>query len=377
MTPPTQPPRVSVMMPAYNAERFIGAAIDSVLAQTWQDWELIVVDDGSTDATPNILDGFSDPRIIRTRQSNQGEASARNTALALNRGEYLAFLDADDLYLPNALADMVQYLEAHPTVDALISDGYFCDAAGRPLMRLSEHRPGPYMGNICEPLVLSASVISGIICTMVRRAAVERADAHFDPTLIIGPDWDFWIQCARYAQFGYLDKLTCMYRISDANITKTTSERRRRADLVRGRRKVMNADWFAELSLPTRRTFFYNLLVGLLGHQPKQQRAIIEAAPFEALPPGVKSDLLRQVASSHLSGRQNAAFALDCLRRSVGLQPDSRKGRALLALAQRSPALAAAALAAWQVVHRTVVGVTSVGRRKPKPVPAALAPIAE
>lgn len=364
--------RVSIVMPVFNGAAFIGEAIDSVLAQTYEDWELVVVDDGSTDHTPEILEHYGDPRIIRTRQANQGEAAARNTALDLARGEFVSFLDADDLYLPNALADMVRYFDAHPEADALISDGYFCDEQGHRLMRFSEHRPIPHTGNILEPLVLSSSVITATICTMIRRAAAERAGARFDPSLVIGPDYDFFIQLARHARFGYLDRLTSMYRVHQTNITLTSGTDRRRADLVRGRLKVMNADWFQELSLGTRREFFYNLLIGLLGNDPKQQDTILKTPAFRALSAGIQADVLRLVAGNHISERQNTDFALQCLRLSLTLQPDNLKSSMLLRLANQSPSLAIAVLSTLRAAHRTRTRIRSFGQRQPKPVPTAL-----
>jgi len=101
---------VSIMMPAFNAERYIRQAIESILAQRYPSWELVVVNDGSTDSTPKIIAGFSDPRIRIYHQENGGEASARNSALEHSNGKYLAFLDADDLYLPNHLDETIAYL---------------------------------------------------------------------------------------------------------------------------------------------------------------------------------------------------------------------------------------------------------------------------
>jgi len=92
---------VSVMMPAFNAEAYIDLAIDSLIRQSYEDWELIVIDDGSADATPEIVRGYADPRIRMYGQRNGGEANARNTALHHLHGEYVAFLDADDIFLPD------------------------------------------------------------------------------------------------------------------------------------------------------------------------------------------------------------------------------------------------------------------------------------
>lgn len=370
-------PRVNIIMPVYNGVRFIAQAINSVLAQDFQDWELMVVNDGSTDGTAEVLASFADARIRVISQANGGEAAARNRALDAINGEYVAFLDADDLYLPSALADMTAFLRVHEEFDAVRCDGYFCDESEHLLGRISEVRPEVQPGNILEELVLNPAVIGPPMLVMARHACIRKANARFDSDLVMGTDWDFWIQLARCARFGLTDRITCMYRIHQTNITKSVSARRRNADLVRGRLKVMNASWFGDLSLSTRKAFFLNLLTALLGDQPDEQRVILAAAPFEALPPTIQADLLRQVASSHLSKRQDTAFAQECLRRSLALQPNNLKGRVLHELAERSPMLAAAVLRIWQVVHRGVVSVRSLGQRKPKPVPAALLPKTE
>jgi len=98
-----RPPKVSVVMPAYNRAKEIGAAIDSVLAQTFEDIELIVVDDGSTDATPEIVRAYGD-RVRFFQQKNAGVGAARNAGVRLARGEYLASLDSDDVQFPFRLA---------------------------------------------------------------------------------------------------------------------------------------------------------------------------------------------------------------------------------------------------------------------------------
>lgn len=370
-------PRVSIIMPVYNGVRFVGKAIESVLAQDFQDWELMVVNDGSTDGTAEVLAGFADARIRIISQANGGEAAARNRALDAINGEYVAFLDADDLYLPSALADMTAFLTVHEEFDAVRCDGYFCDESEHLLGRISEVRPEVRPGNILEELVLNPAVIGPPVLVMARRACIRKANVRFDSDLVMGTDWDFWIQLARCARFGLTDRPTCMYRIHQTNITRTSGAKRRRADLVRGRQKVMNAEWFADLSLPTRKAFFQNLLTGLLADQQAEQRAVIEAAPCAALPPDVRADLLRLVASSHLIKGQQTAFALDCLRQSLVLQPNNRKSRALTRLAGVSPAFARLVLSMWQVLHRTQTQIRTLGKRKIKAVPAALAPTSE
>src|SRR3990172_7899939 len=117
---------VSVMMPAYNAGRYIAQSIESVLAQEYSNWELIIVNDGSSDKTPQIAARYTgDPRIKLVHQANGGEAAARNTALQHMRGDYVSFLDADDLYFPDALSNLSRFLDTHPEYGVVFSDGYF------------------------------------------------------------------------------------------------------------------------------------------------------------------------------------------------------------------------------------------------------------
>ncbi len=371
------PNLVSVIMPAYNAGHFIQAAIDSVLLQSWLRWELIVVDDGSTDTTHAVLENISDSRVVKIHQENRGVAAARNAALDVATGEFIGFLDADDLYMPNALEDMVGFLADHPAIDVVYCDGLMCDADNEAIMRLSDVRPGLYTGWILDHVVLSASVITVPVCTLSRHTAIKEGGVRFDTRLATSEDWDFWIQLARYAQFAYLDSLTCMYRIHETNITKTVGLQHRKTDLVQNRLKVMNADWFPELSPGTQREFFYNLLIGLLDSDTEHQADIVSASAFQALPADTRADLLRLVASAHLRKQRESEFARDCLRQSVQLQPNSRKSQMLLRLANVNPALAATTLSAWHRVYQTQNRVRSLGRRQPKTVPAALSPITE
>ncbi len=115
-------PRVSVVVPCYNYGRFVAEAIGSILAQTYQDFEVIVVDDGSTDNTPEVLRGITDPRVRVLRKENGGCASARNAGRELARGEFLTFLDADDLWRPTFLERQVAVLDAEPEVSFCFTD---------------------------------------------------------------------------------------------------------------------------------------------------------------------------------------------------------------------------------------------------------------
>ena len=122
-------PAVSIIMPAYNVAPYIGEAIRSALAQTFTDFELIVVDDGSKDTTAEIVKAMAieDERVRLVQQPNRGLAGARNTALRAARGDMFALLDSDDTWEPEFLAAQVGLLEARPDVDIVTGNGWYLD----------------------------------------------------------------------------------------------------------------------------------------------------------------------------------------------------------------------------------------------------------
>jgi glycosyltransferase involved in cell wall biosynthesis len=127
----SRPATFSVVIPAYNTADTLGEAIDSVLAQTRQDFEIIVVDDGSSDDTAAVAEGFGDRRIRVYRQENAGPSAARNRGIAEALGEYVSSLDSDDLWLPDYLAEMGRALEENPRADFAYTHAWILDAAGR------------------------------------------------------------------------------------------------------------------------------------------------------------------------------------------------------------------------------------------------------
>ena len=150
---------VSIMMPAYNAELFIQSAIESILSQTYNNWELIIINDGSTDQTENIVKNFDDSRIRYYPQENKGEAAARNLALSKTKGEFVAFLDSDDKYLPDFLEITVSFLSLNPEIDAVFTDGWFINTQDQVLEPLSSQRRGPFGDDLFEPLVRASDVL--------------------------------------------------------------------------------------------------------------------------------------------------------------------------------------------------------------------------
>ncbi len=138
----TDAPTLTVFMPVYNTEKYVGTAIQSVLDQTYGDFEFLIVDDGSTDGTASVLESFDDPRIRLIHQENQGCYPARNRAIAEARGEYLANMDADDLILPTKFEKQIKYLEDHPEVVLVGTKTYECDMEDT--VRLPRRDPESY-----------------------------------------------------------------------------------------------------------------------------------------------------------------------------------------------------------------------------------------
>jgi glycosyltransferase involved in cell wall biosynthesis len=347
------PTTVSIMMPAYNAEKYIAQAIDSVLAQSFQNWELLIVNDGSTDRTPEIIAGYHDPRIKTFHQANGGEASARNTALKHVHGEYLAFLDADDLYLPEHLEVSVTYLQAHLEYDGVYSDGYYIDETGERLKPLSFRRRGPFEGDIFEEMVRASDVFGAPVCVVLRSAVISKYSLLFDTDIVIGPDWDFFVRYAEVAWFGYILEPTCLYRVHQTNISIRTANQNRLLSLARCREIAIKRKRFSECTLQTQVFAFYDLLVNLLSSFPDRQAEITQWLEFKNLPTQEQARLFRLMASEALFKGEEHPRIGEWLRQSYLLNPVDLTGVVLNTTYQINPQLC-----------RSLIKIKSSSRRK-------------
>jgi glycosyltransferase involved in cell wall biosynthesis len=206
-------PRVSVIIPAYNCDRYIQQAVNSVLNQTYTDYEIIVVDDGSTDETAKVLQPYGD-RIRYYYQENQGAAIARNRALRLARGEFIAFLDGDDFFLPNKLAAQVAYFDTNPALDLVQSGWRVVDQAGNVISDVEPWHYAPDLdlaGFFLYKPVRPSSMI-------LRRTWCERVGG-FDPSLPPTEDLDFALRLALLGCNGaWLRDIHACYRQHDSNL---------------------------------------------------------------------------------------------------------------------------------------------------------------
>ena len=356
MTVTVEPGLVSIMMPVYNAAPFVAAAVQSVLGQTYSQWELIIIDDGSTDGSGSIVAGFDDPRLRVFTQANQGEAAARNAALRNMRGEFIAFLDADDLFEPHHLQVMVGYLQSHPDRDAVYGDGYHIDEEGAQLKSLSSRRRGPFEGDIFEQVVLASDVFGPPTCVVLRREPVVQSRLSFDEQIVIGPDWDFLTRTAEKMTFGYVDVHSCRYRVHRTNITRQVDARRRAGYLARCREKAISLSRFEELPTETRTAVFYDLLVELLPGQVERQTEITQWSQFRSLPAAEQARLYRLMARERVFLETNEVDEQErvgeWLERARLLQPDSWRSMLLALLYRASPRLFRAALTVKVISER-------------------------
>lgn len=146
-------PKVSVIIPVYNCENFIEETLKSVLSQTYKDFEVIVVDDDSKDRTGEIVNVIKDKRIVYIHQENGGVSMARNNGILNSKGEYIALLDHDDLWLPEKLERQMPTLESNSKIGLVYSDCHIVDSKGRITGRSFKDHP-PHRGNIIPDLFL-------------------------------------------------------------------------------------------------------------------------------------------------------------------------------------------------------------------------------
>jgi len=214
-------PLVSVIVPTYNCAAFVRSAIDSVLAQSYAPIEVVVVDDGSTDETLAVLSGFGE-RIRVFSQSNAGPAAARNRAVAQAHGEYLAFLDGDDLWLPGHLEGLMQHLVAHPEVKVAFADWLVWHADADGTYPPIDIAPGtlqldPATSGWLYTRLLFDSVIHIIAC-VIHRSVYETVNG-FDEALRTGSDYDFWLKVSRRYPVAKLQGLVAVYRQNPQSVT--------------------------------------------------------------------------------------------------------------------------------------------------------------
>ena len=219
---------ISVIIAAYNAENTIVETITSVLNQTHQDLEVIAIDDGSSDATGDRVRSFQDPRVKLFSYENGGVAKARNRGIERATGEYISFLDHDDLWTKEKLADQLTALERSPDAGVAYSWTMQMYSDENPVRFLPLENV-TYQGNVYQQLLLS-NFINSASNILVRRAAIE-STGEFDRDAICNEDWDYYLRLAAKWQFTVVPQYQIFYR-QTANSMSSQVERLERGSLV-------------------------------------------------------------------------------------------------------------------------------------------------
>lgn len=214
-------PSISIVMPVFNAERYLSQALESLLGQTYGDFELIVIDDGSTDTGGKVIEKYRalDARIVVRRQENLGVTEALNRGLAMARGEYLARMDADDIALPNRFARQIEFMRDHPQVGLLAtrcrllhSDGTLSDQRDLATSDLEIRWASLFQNPLAHPTV------------MMRRRILEQHDLRYSFDWPAIEDYDLWTRLLPLTQAATLDEPLLLYRVHPESVCSRRRE---------------------------------------------------------------------------------------------------------------------------------------------------------
>jgi glycosyltransferase involved in cell wall biosynthesis len=208
-------PKVSIVLPAYNAMAYLPQAYESALKQTFTDYEILIVNDGSSDGIEEWVSQISDPRVRYIFQANQGAAEARNTGIYNAQGEYVAFLDADDLWEPTKLEKQVRCLDENPDVGLVDTWIILIDQEGNSKGWV---HASSAEGNVWEQVIQEPTIICGS-SPMIRRSCFDTVGV-FDRNLLYAGDWDLWIRIASRYAFAVVKEPLVRYRLHPSNTSK-------------------------------------------------------------------------------------------------------------------------------------------------------------
>jgi glycosyltransferase involved in cell wall biosynthesis len=255
-------PTVSVVMATKNYARFLPVAVGSVREQTFADWELVIVDDGSNDDTPAAIKPFlTDPRIRYFRSDKLGQTRAKNLGIGLCRSSLIAYLDADDVWLPTKLEKQLAAFRTQPQTGVVFCRRILIDDAGNVLPPRPTSTPS--RGHVLDRLF-----VQNFVCfssAIMRREILSHIGV-LDPQLDLAIDYDLWLRVAKHYTFDYVDEQLVKYRTGHGNLSNKLMDRvtialsiMKRAEMRYGIASEVPADQIAEGYASTCRTLAYVL----------------------------------------------------------------------------------------------------------------------
>jgi glycosyltransferase involved in cell wall biosynthesis len=300
---------VSAVITAYNYARFLPGAIESVLGQSRVPDEIIVVDDGSTDDTAEVVGRYADVGVRYVYRANGGAGAARNTGIRASQGDLIAFLDGDDRWLPDKTALQLDHFERYPSVGIVTAgECQVHESGGTPLVV----RRKPVGSASFYPLILVENVIGNPSLTMVRRRCFETVGL-FDETMPLGQDWEMWIRVARHYRVGVVDAVLILFTrhpqslTSNRRVERYASNKRLRRRYLRAVRSPLKR---LRLAMGAQSMNLYYLAASL-ADTPSRGRAVAAALGAMLLDPVYKSRLKAGLLVRTAFGRR----AFDLLKR--------------------------------------------------------------
>jgi glycosyltransferase involved in cell wall biosynthesis len=310
-------PRVTVLMSVYNGQRYVAEAVDSILAQTFADFELLIIDDASSDRTAEILASYDDPRIrVLRNETNLGLTKSLNRGLQEARGELIARHDADDRSHPERLAEQVAFLDAHPEAAVVGAQANHIDESGR--KRGSSRHPLSAAASRFS-MMFGSALVHG--AAMFRRSIVRDLGG-YDESYITGQDADLWSRIIPLAEVRNLDRVLIDFRVHAESVSATryTPENLRRLEAVL-RRSVLTATGDAALAdeWPALAVAIVNTAIQPRPEQPERAIAMIDKLRerFLAREPQARGDRdidriygnAQLIIASYLASRDRGAAA--------------------------------------------------------------------
>lgn len=283
-------PTVTVIITTYNYARFLSKGIESVLAQTLQPDEIIVVDDGSTDNTREIVAEYESRGVRYMYQENSGISSARNAGIRASKGSLLTFLDSDDRWVPEKLALQAGHMQNHPEVGLVTASEW----------QVSEHGEDPWLLKrkpVASRVMLDTALVENFIgnasLTMLRREVFDKVGL-FDERVGLGQDWDMWMRVAQEYPLAVLDEPLIYYTRHEGSISAGKLWQRYRSNRVFHRRyirQLSSPGHRLRVLLPAQSMNLYYTAVGLIDDQGKRGQGTVIASLALLMDPFYKSKL--------------------------------------------------------------------------------------